>query len=63
MTNELRTTLEAWLLSDDPIQRRHAEFRLALTSEQVQPETDADRAARLIAENPPQSTDKRCCGG
>lgn len=63
MNEELRAKLESWLLSDDPVQRQHAKFRLSLTDEQAQVMADVVRATRLIAENPPQATDQRCCGG
>jgi hypothetical protein len=50
MTPELRAELERWLLSPDPVERRHAEWRLSVTDQQL---ADAARAARLIAESPP----------
>ncbi len=45
MNPELLATLRKWQASDDPVQRRHAEWRLSVTDQQL---ADAARAARLV---------------
>lgn len=67
-----------WLSSPSDDQRRHAEVRLSLLAGDGKDlgdipiptfmqseESDAERAARLIAENPPENTTgvARPCGG
>ena len=65
MNPELLATLRKWQASDDPVQRAHAQWRLSQpdTLKDPLPEPDHIRAARLIAEHPPDPTDRRCCNG
>ena len=60
MTDAERATLESWLKSDDEVARRHAVWRLSVTDAELE---DAERAAKLIAENPPQAGERPCCNG
>jgi len=63
MNPELLATLQRWQASDDPIKRAHAQWRL-VQPDQVDPaESDTVRAARLIAENPPENPIGKPCGG
>lgn len=64
MTPDMRAILDEWLRSGDPDKVRHAEWRLSLPDDYTPPpETDAERAARLIMENPEVPGDVRrgCC--
>ena len=69
MTAELLATLRKWLASDDPVERAHARWRLgrqdALAAGRAESEADAERAAALIAEFPPERNlgVGRPCGG
>lgn len=47
MTDETRVQLELWLRSDDPVQRRHAEHRLANLPPDPSPVPLADSLAAL----------------
>lgn len=55
MSPELLETLHKWLASDDPVERAHARWRLDQPNALPESESDTDRAARLITENPPDS--------
>lgn len=60
MTPELRAMLEQWLESGTETQRRHAQWRLSITDAEL---SDMERAEKILAENPPAPTDRRCCNG
>jgi len=71
MTAETYAMLLEWLASEEELHRRHAVQRLAMPdAQEIDPaivippiEPDHIRAARLIAEHPPDPTDRRCCNG
>ena len=63
MTPDLRAMLFDWLENGTKAQQWHAKVRLALSDDLGPPESDAARAARLIAENPPENAVGRPCGG
>lgn len=64
MNPVLKTMLEGWLKTGDEQQRKHAAARLAIGDSPPPPESDADRAARLIFEHPPDRDVRLggCCG-
>ena len=70
MTPDLYAELAHWREHGEGSQQRFAADLLSLSPPPAtsyvlppSPESDADRAARLIAEFPPQPHERRCCNG